>query len=1317
MSETTPSEGAERIEAEAGTPPTDAAPPEPAVERSPTPEQRAAIEARAHDVLLEAGAGSGKTGVMVERYTRLVVDEGVSTDAVLAFTFTDKAAAELRARVRAELSRRAAGSGAAAVRAAGLLSTMGGAWITTIHGFCNRVLAAHPVAAGVDPGFRVLDQPEAERAAREAFDAALAEFLAGSDPGREETVAAYDLEGLRGVVVATHDELRSRGVAEPALPDPPARDPAEALAAAIEVAGECLEELKEGDAKRLPLEEAIARLAQPGPPPPLTELEALRPPGTAKALAPFRDALDAAIARTAEAGDGGVAYRHIADLLRLYTVAFEDAKARRAGIDFEDLQILAARLLERAEIGQAYRGRFSHLLVDEFQDTNRLQLRLIEALQGPKSQLVVVGDELQSIYSFRHADLEVFRRRREQIDAAPDAELMRLSGNFRSRPEVIAAVNLLGSTLLGAAYRPLTVGAPPSSPAPRGPGPAVELHLTARDGWDEAGIDLEPAIDGRTPLNCLAEARTLAARLRELHEAGVERGSMVVLLRAFTHLDAYEDSLARAGLRPYVVGGRGYWSQQQVADVCALLATIANPLDDEALFGALASPACAVAPDTLWLLRAAAGRRRHVWPALEALAIEEGADLGRRRAGFGSASAGPDSDGRGDPAAPAPEAATDPGADGDRPDPASERLAAPERLADIPAAERALLVEFTTGLVGLRARAPRLSLAGLVEAAVTETGYDLATLLQPSGEARLANVRKLSRLAAAYEAREGRDLRGLLDFLAARAETDTEAQAATAAEGHDGVRIMTVHNAKGLEFEVVAVPDLARGLLSGGRRPVLALGREQPPKVGLQWRRLGRASLNLYDYGDLIDAGEARDSEEGLRLFHVAATRARERLILSGVVKPEPARETKPGTAVVERIVSAFDLDRPKVEAESGDEKDPSLTNSVEVRSGSSSSPSPDSPAAVDMQSSLDAEVPVPPAEARPGLDETFLASFIAVHASVPSPERAAELRALRLDAATDRPLGTGTPPLVERKPPIVPSRPLSYTAICAFEECAYRFYMERVLGLPSASPTERVRSYPEHVGLSANSPAGAGDEGPSAREERSARGAAVHALLEWSLANDWAEPTTELARRHALAAGLDLNAARRPGGGRPGAASGPSDDAGDLAADELLGPVRDWLGSPFRAEIAGATRVRAEVPILLSAGSTVLRGSIDLLVEREGLPPLVVDYKTDRLRGDDPAARAAHYEVQRSIYALAAKESLGAGEVEVAYVFLERADSPVRTVLTEAEMAAGRARIEAAVTSISAGNFDPAPEPERTWDLCRGCPAVGRLCSGPGSD
>jgi ATP-dependent helicase/nuclease subunit A len=1186
--------------------------------REPTPEQAAAIKVSGRDVLLEAGAGTGKTGVMVDRYCRLVCDTGVSPDTILAFTFTDKAAAELRQRIRAELARRAE---AGSERAAELLSGIGGAWVTTIHGFCNRILAAHPVAAGIDPGFRILDTPEAARAAREAFDDALQDFLAADGPNseatagesarrpgysREELVAAFEVEGLRELVTGVHAELHSRGEARPRLPEPPPCDPAAALDAAALAAAECLEELKETDPKREVLEQALARLRAPGPPPDLDELRALRTTSRAKPVAPYREAIEAAISRCAEAGEGGEAYAHLAALLELFSERFEQAKARRTGIDFEDLQILAARLLERAEVGESYRGRFSHLLVDEFQDTNRLQLRLIEALRGPRSELIVVGDELQSIYGFRHADLDVFRQQRRLIEQRADAELMELSGNFRSRPELIAAINLFGAVLIGEAYRPLRVGTPAPDESPPGAGPPVELLLTGRDGWDEEVIELEPAIDGRTPLNCLAEARFLAQRLRELADAGTPRGEMVLLLRAFTHLDAYEDSLERAGLRPYVVGGRGYWSQQQVADVCALLATIANPLDDQALFGALASPACGVAPDTLWLLRAAAGRRRHVWPALE------------RAAGAGEA-----------------------------------ELAEPERIEQVLESELALLRDFAARIVSLRERGPRLSLAALIEAATVETGYDLAVLMRAAGEARFANVRKLMRLAAEFESREGRDLRGLLDFLAARAETNTEAQAATAAEGHDGVRIMTVHNAKGLEFGVVAVPDLSRGLLAGARPPQLVLGRELPPRVGMQLRRLGSAAINLYEYGELLEESRRRDAEEGLRLFHVAATRARRRLVLSGVIKPEAGRETKPSTPVVERLVEALGIAR-----------------------------------------DADADVAVVPPKARPGLDAAFAASEIAVRVNLPSPERAAELTAVRRDAAAERPLGAGPPPLLDRRPPIVPSRPLSYTAISAYEECPYRFYMERVLGLgPRMRDLSGISLQNAHPGEG-----GAPEGSPSAREERSARGAAVHALLEWSQGNGWAEPSKELAQRHAAAAGLDL---------------------GDGEAGSLLAPVREWLGSQLlREQIAAeATRVRAEVPILLGVGETVLRGSIDLLVERDGAAPLVVDYKTDRLGGDQPETRAAKYGTQRAIYALAAAEALGASEVEVAYVFLERPESPVLTRLDAEAMAAGRERLATAIDRIGRGEFPVAPESERDWALCRGCPALGRLCSGPAGE
>lgn len=214
----------------------------------------------------------------------------------------------------------------------------------------------------------------------------------------------------------------------------------------------------------------------------------------------------------------------------------------------------------------------------------------------------------------------------------------------------------------------------------------------------------------------------------------------------------------------------------------------------------------------------------------------------------------------------------------------------------------------------------------------------------------------------------------------------------------------------------------------------------------------------------------------------------------------------------------------------------------------------------------------------------------------------------------------------------------------------------------------------------------------PSAREERTARGAAVHALLEWSQASGWAEPPVELAARHAISNGLS-----------------------EKAGAEMLGPVRQWIDSPLRERIsAEATRTRAEVPLLLGIGDTVLRGSIDLLAEREGAPPLVVDYKTDRLDGGDPAARATHYEVQRSIYALAVAEALGAEEVEVAYVFLERPDEPVCTILGPAEMTAARRELDQAIAQIGRGEFAVAVQEQRDWSLCRGCPALGGLCSGP---
>ncbi len=312
--------------------------------RKPTAEQRAAIEATAAEVMVEAGAGTGKTGVMVDRYCRLVCERGVSPDAS-----SPSPSPTRRPPSCASGSEPSSSAGPRRVPSAPVscCPRLGSAWVTTIHGFCNRLLSAHPVAVGIDPGFRVLDAPETERAAGEAFDEALEVFLAGGERSREETVAAFDIGGLRAMVIGAHAELRSRGEAEPRLPEPPPPDVERALRDAAAAAAEALPELKPGSANHELAERALALLEGSEDVPSLDQIAALRTRSKAKPIATYIEAIETALSRVAEAGEGGLAYRHVAELLQLFSARFAVAKERRAGIDFEDLQLLAARLLEQ----------------------------------------------------------------------------------------------------------------------------------------------------------------------------------------------------------------------------------------------------------------------------------------------------------------------------------------------------------------------------------------------------------------------------------------------------------------------------------------------------------------------------------------------------------------------------------------------------------------------------------------------------------------------------------------------------------------------------------------------------------------------------------------------------------------------------------------------------------------------------------------------------------------------------------------------------------------------------------------------------------
>ena len=938
-----------------------------------TDEQRRAIERRDGGLLVAAGAGSGKTSVLVERFTRAVIEDGVPVGAILAITFTEKAAAELKGRVRARLAQAGRHEDARAAE---------GAFISTIHGFCSRLLRTHALAAGVDPEYRVLDALEAERIGIDAFDGALSAFLHDdSDPERLRLVAAYTPDRLAGMVRTAYGHLRSRGERAPELPEiePPSpageRDRLEraARAALIEL-GAAADGIRV-EAARATLEKCLELLRRPSETSVLDaallkKLTVGKGAGALKtdAFDEYRDALEAVTALTThqrEYEDHSL----LRDLLRSYGERYDRLKRDRSGLDFDDLELLANELLRSHEVVRTrWAGRFEHVMVDEFQDTNPLQNELLERIAG--ARLFRVGDEFQSIYRFRHADVSVFR---DQAESARDQDRFEsLTTNFRSRPEILDAINLIFGEVWGDRFARLHPRPGWEEPDPSD-GPSVELIVADRphqgsrwrerfeaqaaNGGPEPELAFGESMRGVTPARA-AEARMLAKRIDQLiGEGRFSAGEVVVLVRATTHLAAYERALEDRGIPTYVMGGRGYWSQQQVSDLRAYLAALANPLDELALYTALASPLGGVSLDGLVVLRTVAkAAGQDPWGALCALAD---------------------------------------GGDG------ATKLA--EKLG---ARDSACAEAFTHLLREERAAAPRTSLEASIDRAVTRSGYDVHLLSQPSGKRRMANVRKLMRLAREFEAEEGRDLRAFIDYVAERDELgERQGEAPLEPEDVRAVRLMTVHRAKGLEFPVVCVADLGKP----GREDRSALQISDDGSVGISLAQLGGGNVASARLEAIRERQKLADEEEEKRVFYVAATRAEQHLILSGATDLENLPEEKPLEEPMRWVWRALAPAMPDVQGERVLECGEGRP--VRVR------------CSVVRPETLDGLLPA--ADRTP---------------ATPLPEPAG-LEAL------DAPALASVPP-----PPALAVSRLSYSGLQRYAECGYRFYLEQALRLPGAT-------------------------------------------------------------------------------------------------------------------------------------------------------------------------------------------------------------------------------------------------------------------------
>jgi ATP-dependent helicase/nuclease subunit A len=787
-----------------------------------TGEQEEAVERRQGALLLAANAGSGKTTVLVERFVRAVHDDGVAPGRILAITFTERAAGELRERVRRRLHELGDRAAARETEAA---------FVSTIHGFCARLLRSHPLAAGLAPGFGVLDEGMAAGLRQEAFERALADWMTGQ--AELDLAAACGVDGLATAIARAHDELRSRGVTRPVLPAAgPRHDEAGALGGLCDAAAVLARELSAGGPARVGSRVAgaldalelvpLARVCRVGASDATlgeVTLEALKLHRGAAALkSPAADDYEAARARCCEARDdalGVVGLDALGRLLEGFADEFAAGKRARGALDFDDLELCARDLLiGESELRERWSERFELLMVDELQDTNPREMSILAALD--RGNLFTVGDEFQSIYGFRHADVEIFRARRREL--AREDGVRALSRNFRSRPQLLAAINATFAPLFGEDFVPLVAGRDGGGAAE----PLFELMLSDTAGWQETAPGEEP---GPGPPWRRAEAALLARRIDELIVGGSARpGEIVVLLRYATAAGVYGQALAERGIPVAAALGGGFYAAQEIADLGAYARVLANPLDDVALYGVLASPLCGLRADGLAVIGLAAQTLgRPPWEVIAAA-------------------------------------------------PSGDRAAAAE-LAGLSAADAERLASCRALIERERRAAAGLGLAELLH----RSGYRERALGGPAAALGLANLRKLLRLAREFEAREGRDLRGFADRLAAGRLGSSREQHAQLAET-DAVRLMTVHAAKGLEFPVVCVADLGHGPPIGA--PVILTDGD---RIGLRLPTLdGGKPAEAFAYTELRAAqGRAALAEEQ-RIAYVAMTRARERLILSG---------------------------------------------------------------------------------------------------------------------------------------------------------------------------------------------------------------------------------------------------------------------------------------------------------------------------------------------------------------------------------------------------------------------------------------------------
>lgn len=885
------------------------------------PQQLQVVKTLDRPLFVSAGAGSGKTFTLTRRIVYALSPESgpfvEHLDQVLAITFTKDAAAEIRDRVRRALIEEAMDEEAL---------TVDDAWISTIHGMCSRILRAHALELGIDPEFTVLTDTDElmDQAVEHVLGRATAPDVAPELAASLKTLYAWypmageggpfgagttikglvrDLLELSSQLPGGMDDVRvARGQADTsALADAyrAALGTSKATTEKAQVALDAIDAFEASgktmeDAARLMMSCSMPRASKAFP---KEQVELLK----AEAADAFINIVLAC---------GGPALDALVGLARAVEAEYRALKADQSALDNNDLLRMAYEALrDYPAIRAAYEGRFKMVMIDEFQDTDQMQVDLIRYLTGAGERaLCTVGDAQQSIYRFRGAEVEVFRRQERKVGSsaapetavasdAPAGELVKLVRNFRSHDEVLRYVARVFDGDTGGLMQGFLDLEPSDDREDK-----LKAKASRRQAIFVAG--------GSTQERTQAKARAIAERFQALVKAGQPQGDMVLLLGRMTNADVYAQAFRDQGLDCVIAGGSVFAQAAEVQTVRALVCALANPADTaQGLMPLLASPMFAL------------GAQEFL--ALATKLDEQTGETSRRNIDAGIMS---DSDVPG--------------------------------LQGLPLVTRAReVLRYALRRVG------RDSFAAVARDVVNASGWFVRLAQRgPEGKAIAANVLKALDAVAEAETELGNSPRSIAlafdRFLAGK-----EAPGALNEEGDGAVRIMTVHASKGLEYPVVAVAECfgvrkssgaaQMGRVEGGAQVVALPARFDGVKLADGTFVKGDDVKKQFEHAfkgkgtslwlppelmeDVCATGSPAEAfarlrnddlqlslEERARLLYVAMTRARELVILAmdagvsrgKVTAPTFDVETDLTYDVLRRILPTDALGMPQLDAD-----------------------------------------------------------------------------------------------------------------------------------------------------------------------------------------------------------------------------------------------------------------------------------------------------------------------------------------------------------------------------------------------------------------